>query len=202
MNYMETTTRTWGRVLLSLLREPFAVHTATSLAYALKKTRQGIWKTLKKLEKNKLITIERVNDAVTSTAIIKLNWPNPITEKTILLLLTEDGMNYERWKVNFSDIEKKVITAVMFGSILHNSKEAHDIDILAVVEKRNFKGVEESIAKVQLTQPKKIHLVDLTEDEFTRELKKPNLAYRDAIKKGVVLYGYERFISIVRRLMQ
>ena len=185
---------TTDRILCVLLKEPFTTHTVTSIAKALDMTRQGIWKTLNKLSVDKLISLEPVNDAKTSTVTIKLNFDNPATEKKLSLLLTQESLKQQRWQVNFAELEKKVNFLILFGSILNNSKEANDIDILAVVNKKNFKAIDEVIAKVQLTQVKKIHLVSLTAKEFRHELKKQNKAYLDAVKKGVILFGQDSFI--------
>ena len=57
INQMKTGNHTEDRVLVILLKEPFAIHTATSVAKALKLTRQGIWKTLNKLAENELINL-------------------------------------------------------------------------------------------------------------------------------------------------
>ncbi len=197
---MKTQKNTAESVLLILLKEPFKIHTATSITKFIGITRQGVWKTLSKLAKDKLISLSSVGDSKTSTAIINLNWLNPVTEKTLSLLLTKESIRHQRWIFNFEELESHVKFLVLFGSVLINSKEANDIDILAIVDKRNFKAVDEKTLKIQTTQLKKIHLIDLTESEFRRELKMPNKAYLEAIKKGVVLYGHESFIKFIREL--
>lgn len=197
---METENYTAERVLTILLKEPFTIHTATSIAHILNKTRQGIWKALNKLEKNKLIILKPVGNAKTSTSIISLNWDNPVTEKTLSLLLTKELSKQQRWIFNFSELEKNVKFFILFGSILHSPKEANDIDILAIVNKGNFKEIDEKILKIQTTQIKKIHLIDLTETEFKQELKNKNKAYLDALKKGVILFGQENFIKFIKKL--
>ena len=199
---MKTENHTADKVLSILLKEPFAMHTATSLAKVLNITRQGIWKTISKLAENNLINLEYVGGAKTSTATMKLNWLNPVTEKTLSLILTKESLKQQRWRVNFAELEKNVKFLVLFGSMLNNQKEANDIDILAVVNKKKFKAVEEITAKAQQTQIKKIHLVDLTDREFGQELKKTNNAYIDAIKKGVILYGQDNFIQFMRYLQK
>jgi predicted nucleotidyltransferase len=166
---METKNNSTEGVLAVLLKEPFLIHTATSVARALSITRQGIWKTLNKLEKNKLINLEPIGSAKTSTAIIHLKWENPVVEKTLSLLLTKEASKQQRWEVNFAELKTNVKFLILFGSILINPKEANDIDILAVVDRKNFKAVEETTAKIQQTQLKKIHLIDLTEAEFNQE---------------------------------
>ena len=199
---MKTENDTAEKVLNILLREPFAMHTATSIAKALSISRQGIWKTFNKLASNKMINVESVGNAKTSTAIIRINWTNPITEKTLVLLLTKESLKQRRWMVNFAELENNVDFLILFGSILHSPKDANDIDILAVADKKKFKPIEEITTKLQQTQLKKIHCIDATVDEFNHELRRPNKAYRDAIKKGVVLYGQDNFISCIRDLQK
>ena len=90
---------------------------------------------------------------------------------------------------------------IIYGSILTSSKEANDIDIISVLSnKKNFIEIEKIVSTAQKTQLKKIHLLNFTETEFKNELKKPNKAFIDAIKKGVVLFGQERFIKFIRGL--
>lgn len=199
---MGTESHTSDRVLSILLKEPFVMHTATSIAKSLNITRQGTWKILNRLAKNKLINLEFVGKAKTSTATIKLNWPNPATEKTLSLILTNESLKQQRWRVNFAEIENDVNFLILFGSILNNPKEANDIDLLAIVKKKKFKMVEELIIKAQQSLLKKVHLVDLTEREFGQELRKPNKAYLDAIKKGAVLYGHDDFIRFMKGLQK
>jgi len=199
---METENNTSNRILSILLKEPLSIHTATSLSKALNITRQGIWKTLNKLAESKLVSLESTNDTKTSTTIIKLNWDNPVTEKTLSLFLTKESLKQQRWRVDFSELKEKVHFLVLFGSILSNSRGANDIDLLAAVNKKNFKIVEEITAKAQQTQIKKIHLIDLTINEFNNELKKHNKAYIDLVKKGIILYGQDNFIQFIKQLQK
>ena len=186
------------RILSILLKEPLARHTATSIANALKITRQGTWKTLNKLAGDKLISLESVGDSKTSTTLVKLNWDNPLTEKTLSLVLTKESLKQQRWRVNFEELGNAAKFLVLFGSVLSNPKEANDIDILAVVSGKNFGKVENITAKAQKTQIKKIHEIDITETELKDELRKPNIAYLDALKKGIILHGQDSFIQFMR----
>jgi len=194
------TQNTTNKILMMLLKEPLMEHTATSLSKILSITRQGIWKTLNKLSYEKLVSLRSVADTKKSAMNIKLNWENPVTAKTLSLLLTKESLDYERWKFNFAELENNVKFLILFGSILINPKEAKDIDVFAIVDKKNFKAIDEKILKIQTTQLKKIHLIDLTESEFSQELKRPNKAYVDALKKGIILFGQENFIKFIRGL--
>jgi len=194
------TQNTAEKILTKLVKEPFAEHTATSLAGAFGITRQGLWKTLSKLSKNKLIYLKSIADTKKSAVDINLQL-DPILIKMLSLILTKEAMNNPKWISNFAELEDKVSFLILFGSILNNPKEAGDIDLIAILDNKNkFKQIDEIILKIQKTQAKKIHLIDLTKEEFKEELKKQNKAYTEALKKGVILFGQDNFIEFIKSL--
>ena|SRR3989344_1461841 len=186
------------RILKVLLKDISIKHTITSMSKEVGLTRVGAWKVLKKLEEEKLIILSPVGTGKTSAYNINLNWNNPILEKMLVLALTEEALKNQRWMGNFSELENKVYFLIIYGSIIRSPKEASDIDILGVIRKNNFIKIEESIKKIQKIQAKKIHALNFTETEFKQELEKPNKVFINAIKKGIVLFGQERFIKFIR----
>lgn len=197
---METANRTTDRILIALAKRQFDENTVTGLAGALKITRQGLWKALRKLEKDKLIILKSVGIGRTGIITLKLNWDNSLAEKMLSVSLIKESLEYDRWTTNFKELEGKVIFLILFGSVLNNPKEARDIDIMAVVDNKNFKVVEETVIKIQRTMMKKIHFIDITDKEFFEELNKPNKAHIDAVRKGVVLFGHDNFIKFIKKL--
>lgn len=186
--------------ILKILLKQFTMKwTITSLAKETNMSRVGIWKVLKKLEERKLISLSSIGEGKTSIFSISLNWGNPILEKTLALILTEDALKNYRWLNNFRTLENKFDFLILYGSIINFQREAKDIDILGVVSnKKNFISIEEGIQKIQKTQIKKIHLENFTQTEFKEEIKKPNEIFIDAIKKGIVLFGQEKFIKFIK----
>ncbi len=195
---METEEKTSEKIIKILAKEPLSEHTATSLARALSISRQGIWKTLAKLSREKIISLKSVANTKKSALNITLNFSNSITIKTLSLLIEKETLKYERWRDNFNKLERHTFFTILFGSILHSPREANDIDLLVVVRtKKDFKVIDSIITEVQQTQIKKIHAIDLTKEEFKAELNNKNKAYLDAIKKGIVLFGQENFIKFI-----
>ena len=146
-----------------------------------------------------VVNLEPIGKGKTSAYEIILNWKNPIVEKTLATILTEDALEHERWRDNFNKIERYTLFVLLFGSVLHSPKEANDIDLLVIVRtKKDFKIIENIIAEVQQTQIKKIHAIDLTKEGLKEELNNKNKAYLDAIKKGIVLFGQENFIKFIK----
>ncbi len=191
------------KVLLALLKDFSAVHTATSLAQQLKMSRWGVWKIIKKLRQEEIILIKPTGKGKTSTQTIQLNWDNMLTEKMIILALVQEASTHKRWSFTFTDLEKEVDFLILYGSILHSQKEAKDIDVLGAVSKeKKLAKIPDLILKIQETQAKKIHSLNFTLKEFKQELKKPNKAYLDAVKKGVVLFGQENFLKFIKRLQK
>ena len=186
------------KVLLYLLKSFSNTHTITTLAQELGLSRVGIWKILKKLENEKYILLNAVGSGKTSTSIIMLNWDSPLVEKTLSLYLTEEALKQRRWQVNFLDLERVADFVILYGSILQSPQQANDIDILGVASKKNFIKIQNIVDVVQKTQSKKIHSINFIESEFKAELKKQNKAFIDAIKKGIILFGQEKFVKFMR----
>lgn len=209
INYLLTTinkvrimNKTTQKIIAILLKD-FSVHTASSLSKELNMSRQGIWKILKELEKDEFIILEHIGNGKTSIQRIRLNWDNELVEKTLAFSLTQEAFKYQRWKFSFADLKEKVDFLILYGSILHSPKEAKDIDIIGMVsQEKRLANLGDIILRIQETQTKKIHSINLTQKEFEQELQRRNKAYLDAVKKGVILFGQENFIKCIRGLQK
>ena len=189
------------KILKILLKEFTIKHTITSLAREVSISRVGIWKILKKLEKEKLVVLSSIGEGRTSTYSISLNWDNPLTEKNLALALTEDAIKNQKLLSNFAELKNKVDFLIAYGSIINSPKDANDIDILGVVSNNNrFLDIEESVKKIQKIQIKNIHILNFTQIEFKKEIEKPNKVFIDAVKKGIILFGQEKFIRFVKKI--
>ncbi|MEM2139117.1 MAG: winged helix-turn-helix domain-containing protein, partial [Candidatus Woesearchaeota archaeon] len=134
-------------ILLKILK---GIKTITELANELNISRPGIWKALKKLEKDNLIILNQITNTKTSIKIITLNWKNPLTEKLLETLLIKEANQYQRWLDTFIDIKEISYFVILFGSIIINEKRANDIDLLIVSD--NFKEINKKLEKIQKTQ--------------------------------------------------
>jgi predicted nucleotidyltransferase len=188
-------------ILKILLKDIEKKHTVTSLAKERRISRVRSWKLLQELEKESLIMLTSIGTEKTSVREVSLNWDNPILEKTLSLLLTEETLKQNKWRYNFKELENHVDFLILFGSMLHSPKEANDIDILNLVsDEESFIKIGKVITNIQITLDKKIHAINLTEKELKHELKNKNKAYVEALKKGVVLFGQENFINFIKNL--
>ena len=192
-----------SRILQILLKDFTIKPTITFLAKEIGLSRVGKWKLLKKMQSEKFIILSKIGSGKTNTYSINLNWDNPLVEKNLALSLTVEALKNQRWLSNFTELENKVDFLLLYGSIINSPKEAKDVDILGVVSNKNkFIEIEEFIKKIQKTQMKKIHAINFTPAELKQELENLNKAFLDAIRKGVVLFGQERFIKFIRSLIK
>ncbi len=189
-----------NKIVKILLKDLRTNHTITSLANEINITRTGAWKILKKLENDKLITLNSVGLGKTNTYTIELDWNSKLTEKALAFYLTEESLKYKKWLFDFEKLEREVEFLIIFGSILKSPKEAKDIDILGVAKVNKIGKIKDIALKIQQTQNKKIHSINFTKKELKQELKEKNKAFLDAIKKGVVLFGHEKFIDFIKEL--
>ena len=197
---METTNSTAKRIMAYLFKDFSTTHTVTSLAKEIKMSRVGIWKVLKKLQSEQEIKLTPVGSGKTSAYTINLISDNLLIEKSLALYLTEEALKQRRWRINFADLEETVDFLILHGSVLY-SKQANDIDIICVVsQKKKFVRMQLALDKIQKTQTRKIHAINFTKTEFVRELRKPNKAFIEALKEGVILFGQENFIQFMKKV--
>lgn len=188
-------------ILKIILKDISKTHTITSISKERGISRVGSWKLLQELKKENLIILTPIGPEKTSVQRVNLNWENPLLEKTLSLLLTEDSLKQNKWRYNFKELESSVDFLILFGSILHSPKQANDIDILSIVSsEKDFVKIGKIISKIQVTQDKKIHALNLTEKELKKELENKNKACTEALKKGVILFGQDKFIKFIREI--
>ena len=90
---METVMLQPMRLVLFLLKDFSAMHTITSIGKELGMTRSGIWKVLRRLEREKYIVM-RSTGKETSLVIPKLNFKNELLDKYLDLALSKKTNNY------------------------------------------------------------------------------------------------------------
>lgn len=157
-------------------------------------------KILKHLEKNKLIKSRKLGNAI----YYKLNLDNEETQKIAALVLIESRnrtlQKNPRARVYASDLKEAGSfskAALMFGSVLEK-KEPADVDVIFIINKKAVKKVEDFCLRLSSLRPKKITPLIMTSRDLKNNIKKRDAVVLDILKKGIVLYGEDNLINILK----
>ncbi len=156
-------------------------------------THSGAFRVLKKLEEKEIVKPRQVGKAV----IYSLNPENPLTVKEIETALIIESLKHRMWIEEFKKLEGKVKFIVLFGSILRNEKEAKDIDLHVVADKKQYHKIKEIIKERNKILPKPIHLIFQTPADFKADIKRKYKVTIEIIKTGVILFGQDEFRKMV-----
>ncbi len=180
-------------ILKILFKDILISYNSRSISKLIGISHPGAFKILKKLEKRDIVKPKTIGKAV----IYSLNFKNPLTFKEIEIALIIESQNHQRWVEEFRQLEGKVKFLVLFGSILKNKKEARDIDLYVMADKKRYKEIRKIIDDKNTVLLKKVHLVYQTPQDFKADLNRRHPVTIEIIKTGIVLFGQDEFIKIV-----
>ena len=193
---MVSLTENEARTIEFLIRNFSKDYNLNQLARELHLSPGGIFKILKKLEKQNFLLDRRLGNNI----FYKINYDSQDALDVCKFALTERKIT-PYIKVLIRDLDrlrKKTKMAILFGSVLNKEKEAKDIDILLVFNKKNLKEVENLINELDKISTKKIHAIYQTEDDLIENIKKQDNAILDEIKTGVILWGRETLVEAIK----
>lgn len=160
-------------------------------------TSGGAYKILTKLEKESVLKATRI----ANIKAYKLDFSNAKTARVLELALMSDHFE-ERVKLRAEDLKplNGITTAcIFFGSYITMKKEPGDLDVLFVLERTNFEAYKHALTKVQDITPVKIQDVVQTESDLEQNLKKGDPIVIAALRKGVVLWGFDVLVRVIQR---
>ncbi len=155
----------------------------------------GAYKILNKLENGGILKIK----IIANIKSYKINFENDITKKILELAFMPDKLE-GRVQLRFEDIKqlKAVTTAcILFGSYITTKKKPNDLDILVVLEKKNFDSYKKSLSKVQDICPIKIQDIIQTTNDLIQNIKKQDPIVHEALKEGIFLWGAEKIVEAI-----
>lgn len=184
-------------ILLLLFKDFSTEYNANNITNRIKITPAGAFKSLRNLEKRKLVIGKRMGKA----RFYKANLDDYYSFRTIeTLLINEARVNAPRWIFEFRDLFDKIEIAVIFGSVIKNPEKAGDIDLLLVLKKEKNRAVNGIIDEKGKLSRKVIHVIKQTPDDMSKNLRKGNKVVLNAIKNGYVLHGYDKLLKVVKNV--
>lgn len=158
------------------------------------------YKILKSLEKKSVLVSRKIGNGI----YYALNLDNKEAENITELVLIESrnkslskNSHASIYAKDFKDGEKLSKAIILFGSIL-KSKDAKDVDVLFIIDKGKSKAVEDFCMKLSNLRPKRANPLLMTMADFKENIKKQDTVIADILKKGVILFGEDTVINILR----
>lgn len=194
---MKTLTKKEGEVLLTLFKDFTKDYNANSLSKVVEITPRGALKILKNLKSQSLLVSKQLGKAT----FYKINFDDEYALRLLtILLMKESKEKAARWIIEFDELFEHIDIAIIFGSIIKNTKTAKDLDLLLVFKKEKCNLVNEIIKKRRNISTRPIHLVQQTHEDLMKNLKKKDIVLLNIIKRGYVLTGYDTLVKVLKNV--
>ena len=183
--------------VLSLFKSPEIEYNANSMAKLIGISRMGSLKIAKRLEKENIIKSKELGKA----KFYSLNFNNDYVRQYVKFLLKREAEQAHPYiKAWIEDIKrvKSADAAVLFGSVLRKHKEANDIDVLVIIDKKNYPKVKNEIGEINLISTKRTHPMYQTKEDLKKNIKKGDKPLLNAVK-GIVVFGEDKIINLLRK---
>src|SRR3989338_1158476 len=183
--------------VLSIFKSPEVEYNANSIAKKMGISSMGALKIAKRLEKENIIKSKHLGKA----KFYNLNLNNDYVRQYVKFLLKREAEQTHPYiKVWIEDINKikSADAAILFGSVLRKQKEAKDIDVVLIINKKRYYKSKKEIEDIDLLNTKKIHQVYQTREDFRKNIKKEDKPLLSAIK-GIVAFGEDVIIDLLSK---
>ena len=163
-------------------------------------TPKGAHKLLKKLKQQNIVKPQKIGNAV----FYQVNFAYDLARKAAELALFEEiKLPYARAQAkDLEALRQTALAAMLFGSVLEKGEKAQDIDVLIIVEKKNYKAFQAELAKIQRMKPKRIQPVIQAPQDIVNNLKKQDKVILEIMRKGQILWGHDIIVNAVRQAIE
>ena len=193
---MESLTKNEFRAIDFLIRNFSEKHNINGLGRKLGISPRGIYKILKKLEKTRVITPEKIGNAIYYKA--NLNEQIGIKLAEFVLVQGESNTYSKVMADDLKPLDQISQSCALFGSVLKKGKEAKDIDILLVIKKEKFKEAHKILNDIKQLKPKIIHDIIMTKEDLINNIIKKDSFTLGVIKTCNILWGAEIFVEAIK----
>ena len=183
--------------VLSIIKNPGVEYNANSIAKIIGISSMGALKIAKRLEKENILIARKLGKA----NFYRLDFNNDYVMQYIKFLFKREAEQSAPYvKVWISEIKKikNADATILFGSVLSKHKEAKDIDVALITDKKRFSKLKKEIENINLVNVKRLHPIYQTKEDFKKNIKKGDKALLNAIK-GIVVFGEDKIISLLEK---
>lgn len=184
-------------VLLRIVKEPHADHSASSLGKAVGLSSMGALKILKRLEKKSILRSRTVGRSVLYAPNLDEEYPTRLFSFLLCKEAEESHPKVKRWVRETRKLSGAAEAAILFGSVLKGG-EYNDIDILLVIKPSRNALTDALIEEMDKVNVKKMHVIRQTEKDLARNIRTGDKVVMGALRDGIAVFGYEKLIGAIR----
>jgi len=185
-----------ARALLALFKEFSVDYNANSLSKVLNMTSMGALKILKRMEKGDIIIPRQMGKAVFYSIDFNNDYARTYLKFALQREAEQSSPRVKRWVEELRKFKGVADIGLLFGSVM-TKQDFNDVDLLLVFEKARAGKVNSLLKDISDVSVKKIHLVRQTRTDIESNLKKKDKVLLSALKRGIVLFGYDELIEVV-----
>ena len=182
------------KALIRIFKDLDSYYNANSLSKKLDISRIGMRKILKKLEKKEILFSKNIGRAI----VYKINFSDYVQD-VITFLLSDEANDFKRWKKEFEFLFKGDRVVLIYGSAIKNYSKARDIDLMVIGNKKTGE-MESRLNNKQKILPKEIHIIEMSYNDFLRNIKHRQKSMMDVVQSAVVLYGQNKYVRLVENV--
>ncbi|HLC84922.1 MAG TPA: winged helix-turn-helix transcriptional regulator [Candidatus Nanoarchaeia archaeon] len=156
----------------------------------------GAHKILKKLEKEGVLKAKHIANILSYT----LDFQGDNTSSVLHLAFVPPALQ-GRVKLraqDLSQLKKSAKVCILFGSFITEKQSPSDLDMVAVFEKDDFDDYNQALDRVKDLSPIKIQDVIQTTQDLRDNIKKGDPIIRAALRNGVVLWGIDPLLEVIK----
>lgn len=183
-------------VLRFLASHPTDFCSINSLAKVCGLSPNGLYKIVVKFEKIGVLRSQKIANIVRYA----LEFEQEMTRRLLALAFLPErfkGRLGQRVE-DLDGLRSLTKVVIIFGSYLTTKEKPNDIDILVVVQKKNFEKYKKALFEAQERTPVPIHDVLQLSSDLVENIRKRDAVVQKAVWKGVVLWGYDELVEVMR----
>ena len=175
------------RMVLSIVKSPKMEYNSFNLAKLLGMSAMGSFKIAQRLEKEGILESKKMGNA----KFLRVRMEDDYAYQYVKFLLKREAAIAPPYvRVWIDDIRgfKNAHAAVLFGSILRKGKDANDIDVLFVVDMKNYRALKKEIDELNDIRTKRIHPMYQVPEDIKKNILKEDPPLLNALK-GIYVSG-------------
>jgi hypothetical protein len=169
-------------------------YSINQIAKECKLSANGAYKILLKYEKEGILQHKNIANLKSYKIDFKSDKTASILE---LVLIPELDKKIKLRLDDLKEVREVSSACIFFGSYI-NKKDPNDLDVIFVIDKNKYKNYSEKIAVAKEIIPIKVHDVVQTFEDLKQNILSKDKIVLSALKEGVILWGYNVVIQVIK----